>query len=47
LALSANGFSPAPKLEKGHCFLEHLARGAVTQRLVQSFITSKASEALF
>jgi hypothetical protein len=39
VALSATGFSPR--------FLEHLARGAVTQRLVQSFITSKASEALF
>jgi hypothetical protein len=37
LALSASGFSPAPKLEKGHRFLEHLARGAVTQRLVLGF----------
>lgn len=38
MALSATGFSPAPKLSSQHCFLEQLARGALTQRLVQSFM---------
>ena len=38
LALSASGFSPAPKLGKGHRFLEHSARRAVIQGLVQSFM---------
>jgi hypothetical protein len=34
--ISASGFSPAPKLGTLQCFLKDLARGAVTQGLVQS-----------
>jgi hypothetical protein len=37
LALSASGFSPAPKLEKGHRFLEHSARRAIIQLGVWMF----------
>jgi hypothetical protein len=38
LAISASGFSPAPKLGKLHRFFEDLARGAVTQGLVQPLV---------